>query len=201
MKKFISALLTLALVLSMVVPTTAMAASDSGQILANDWERVYAENVKDGYMTNHTLYENSGYYGLKPAGDGVANIEFLVDVKTAGLYTLTVIGTAGSGTAYDRKCDLVVNDAFVQQLTFMEFGWTTPVEIEVYISLQAGENVVAFTTPSDYDDVTVKTPNLYAIKYELKRAMAVEPTTAPEPTKAPDPTATPVPTEAPKPTE
>ncbi len=173
MKKFISALLTLALLFGLAVPTTASAAEETVTVYANDTDKVIAENVKDGYMENQGLYEETtGYYGLKPADDtlGDAKIYFSVDVETAGQYEIVVAYAAKTGDSA-RKCDVYVDETLSQALNLTcNADWETKSEAKFRIDLTAGEHDIVITTPSDYDNSSVKTPNIYAVKYTLKKA-------------------------------
>lgn len=176
MKKFVSALLTLALLFGLAVPTTAAAAEETVTIYANDTEKVIAENVKDGtngYMENQGLYEETtGYYGLKPLDEtlGAAKVFFSLDDLVAGQYEIVIAYAAKTGDAA-RKCDVYIDDTLSQQITFTcNADWETKSEYKFRVDLPAGDHDIVITTPSDYDNSSVKTPNIYAVKYTLKKA-------------------------------
>ncbi len=201
MKKFISTLLTLTLLLSLVVPTATTALAAEEITLWAD-EDAYFENLKDDIQyRDERNYFGHGCCGLKPTDNSTEDqpgiVGFEVEADTAGLYVLTFIYTS-SGTRYG---DLYINDEYYQKLTFNGDGWNTEnvKEETLYIELVAGTNYIEFQTPASYWTDGVKTPNFYGMRYRLMRATA-EPTATPEPTKTPEPTATPAPTATPEPT-
>jgi len=201
MKKFLSTLLALTLLLGLAVPTTTVSAAKE-TIWVDNWDLVSTENLNDPLQVGSYLYEDHGCFGLKPVKNGeeyaVGKIEFTVDVSKAGLYELTIVYCAKTGSA-TRKGELYINGEHIQQMNFtMMPDWYTPSEEVLFVTLEAGENTVLLTSPTDYDNSSVKTPNIYAIKYNLKKASTT--TTTPTPTATPKPTATPAPTATPKPT-
>ena len=175
MKKLLSVLMALTLLFGLTAPTAAYAAEETVTVYSNDTENVIAENVKDGYMENQGLYEEtSGYYGLKPADDtlGAAKIFYGINVETAGQYEIVIAYAAKEGSSA-RKCDVYVDDTLSQQLNLtMNPDWETKSETKFRVDLTAGEHDIVITTPADYDNSSVKTPNIYAVKYTLKKAAA-----------------------------
>ena len=225
MKKFLSVLLTLALLFGLAVPTTTAQAAEETEILVNNWDLVWAENNFDGYQEKEKrMYNGAGCYGFKPTNfEYPATVDFTVDADVAGVYKIVIVYAAQTSDGYTRSVDLFVNDENQGQLDFAtvdaiykDYGWEVTDEHTVYVSLTAGENEISFRTPANYNDGAwvaihggtgkAKTPNIYGIRYSL-RAASAEPTVAPteaptatpEPTVAPTvaPTATPEPTVAP----
>ena len=198
MKKLISALMALALVLCIAAPTTAMADTE-GQLWVDQWDLVYSENLNDGYQQGGDYdYQGHGVLGLKPADKSMpGKIFFYVDVDKAGLYKFTIIYGAKKSTP--RNAELYVNGEFASDLEFTLMPDWKAAEHIVYVTLEKGENEVLFTSPADFDGSSVKTPNIWGFKYKLTQASeVVEPT--PEPTVEPTPAPTEAPVVTPEPT-
>ncbi len=175
MKKLISVLLTLALVLTIPVSATAQAAEEPVTLYAaTDAELNDPANFDNPAEQTHQAMLDSVYggIGLKSVGGNTAALTFTFDVETAGRYGFVLYYTAGSGS-YKRKCDIIVNDTAFTNVNLATKDWNTLLEYTTNITLEAGENVITIATSTDYDNSTVKTPNIYGIKYWLKEAAAV----------------------------
>lgn len=174
MKKFLSVLLTLALLFGFTAPAAAYAAEEGVIITVDDVDKVEASNVADGYMTNHVLFQDAtGYYGLKPADStvGDATITFSLDVETAGKYQLTIHYTAKTSSAA-RMLNYSVNGGKAVTVDLpVGAEWTELKAYKLFINLEAGENDLVISTPTGYED-GIKTPNIYAVEYVLKEAAA-----------------------------
>lgn len=166
MKKLISALLTLAMVLTLPVSVQAQAA-DEVTLYAVEAETADLADASE--KTDHALYEDTyGYISLK--SDTIGKIIFNVEVETAGKYGLDIVYAAKEGSAA-RKLGYSVNDGATTLVNLTcAADWDTFKEHKVNVTLNAGKNTIVISTPSDYDNETVKTPNVYAIQYVLKEA-------------------------------
>ncbi|MDE7212928.1 MAG: hypothetical protein K2O03_16010 [Lachnospiraceae bacterium] len=172
MKKIFKIGFALVLAGIMMVPHCGKAlAAESGTLYAANAE---TENLSDsGEKSDHAMYdERHGYISLKSSGIG--SIIFTVDADTAGKYEIGVVYTAKEGSA-SRKLGLGVNgaDASLVNLTCAS-DWDTFLTYTVTADLSAGKNTVVVSTPSDFNDDTVKTPNIYALTYALKEAAPAE---------------------------
>lgn len=123
----------------------------------------------------HGAYdETHGYLSLRAAVDFENNgkLIFYVDTEVAGLYTLEIDYTAKTGSA-KRMIGLSINGSEPEQIDLPTAdGW--PIEYlmtyKTMVKLNAGENTVVLCTPTEYDNTSIKCPNIYAIKYTLKKA-------------------------------
>ncbi|MGN0504980.1 MAG: CBM35 domain-containing protein [Lachnospiraceae bacterium] len=172
MKKLLCAVLAFCLLLA---PTavTAHAEEDVTTLYAVEVGEENLTGLDDATeKTDHALYDEAyGYIGLKSANaDG--KVIFHVNVETAGKYELRVVYTAKEGSSA-RKMNLDVNGSLTKNINLTTAAdWDTFQEYKVYIQLTAGANTIVVGTPSDYDNDSVKTPNIYAIQYVLKEAAA-----------------------------
>jgi len=165
MKKLISALLTLVMVLTLPVSVQAQAA-DETTLYAVDAEKV--DLSTDTEQTDHALYDTHGYISLK--SETIGKIVFNVEVEAAGKYGLDIVYAAKEGSAA-RKLGYSVNDGATTLVNLTcAADWDTFLEHKVNVTLNAGKNTIVISTPSDYDNKEVKTPNIYAIQYVLKQA-------------------------------
>ena len=176
MKKFLSVLMALTLLLGLAAPTAAYAAEEGVTVYSCEYEgediKVVADNVLDGYQTNHGLYdETSGHFGLKPADAtlGDATITFSVDTEVAGRYSIEIFYASSSD---GRQFGFQLNDSEEEAVTVASTGdWKVHSVHTLTKSLKAGKNDIVISTPAGFAD-GVKTPNIYGIKYTLKEAAA-----------------------------
>ncbi|MDE7299738.1 MAG: LPXTG cell wall anchor domain-containing protein [Lachnospiraceae bacterium] len=168
MKKFFKAGFALVLAGLLMAPHCEKAfAAEQGTLYAADAE---ADNLSDaGEKTDHAMYdERHGYVSLK--SDSIGSIIFTIDAETAGKYEIGVVYAAKEGSAA-RKLGLSVNGAAASLVNLTCAGdWDTFLTYTVTADLSAGKNTVAVSTPSDFNNDTVKTPNVYALTYALKEA-------------------------------
>lgn len=141
------------------------------------------QKTEVGY--EHGMYDDThGYLSLRAAVDFENNgkVIFYADVETPGLYTLEIDYTAKTGSA-KRMIALSVNGAEPEQIdlpTADEWKIEYLMTYKTFITLKAGENEIVLCTPKDYDNSAIKCPNVYAIKYSLKKAEEVADLTTPE---------------------
>lgn len=170
MKK--TALLLLAALLLTLLPASQTAyAADNGSIYAADAEN---ENLATpSEAGDHAFLEDRGYISLKPYNDGIGQICFNISARVGGEYEITIHYAAKSGDAR-RKLGLAVNDlTSIQNIDLSTAGdWDTIITYTQNVTLVTGENTVYITTPTDYDNTTVKTPNIYRLDYKLVQAEA-----------------------------
>ena len=222
MKKFISALLAFALLLSAPVVTAEAAKDDVVTYYA---EEAYFENCFDPvqmggkYGYYHDLY---GTIGLKPASydsgatpvydhSAPARVIFDVEAEVAGRYVLGVVYSTEKDSryfAYSVNGSSPINvQGTVCAGASNDEKWnaSNANTYSVYVMLEKGSNEIVLQTPNDYDNNkegrNICSVNIWAITLELKSATATEdeePAVAPTPTQAaPTPTqAAPTPTQA-----
>lgn len=153
-----------------VAPTPAV---ETVKLYADEAVNENLQKTEVGY--EHGYYdETHGYLSLRAAVDFENNgkLIFYVDAEVAGLYTLEIDYTAKTGSA-KRMIGVSINDAAPEQIELVTAdGW--PIEYlmthKMFVELKAGENTIVLCTPTEYDNTSIKCPNVYAIKYTLKKA-------------------------------
>lgn len=133
-----------------------------------------AENIQD------VAEASAGQvYGMKPAEEFTAVdtwVSYDFSVDTAGTYSVEV-HYAASGNRY---AEMFMDNNKIAYLTFADTGeWTTFSSFVQEVELNAGSHTLKFQAPSDYNNDTVKTPNLD--KFVITFVKAAE-TAAPETT-------------------
>ena len=170
MKK--TALLLLATLFLALLPASHTAcAADNGSIYAADAEN---ENLATpSEAGDHAFLEDRGYISLKPYDDGIGQICFNISARVGGEYEITIHYAAKSSDA-KRKLGLATNDlTSIQNIDLSTAGdWDTILTCTQSVTLNTGENTIYITTPTDYDNTTVKTPNIYRLDYKLVQAEA-----------------------------
>lgn len=120
-------------------------------------------------------------YGMKPADENSALDTWVshdFNVDTAGIYSVQM-HYAASG---DRYAEMFMDNSKVAYPTFSDTGrWTSFSSFIQEIELTSGPHTLKFQAPSDYNNDTIKTPNLN--KFIITLVKAAE-TPAPE-TEAP----------------
>ena len=144
-----------------------------------------AENIQD------VSEASSGrIYGMKPAEEFTAtetwvSYDFTVDM--AGTYAIEVFYSASG----NRYAEMFMDNIQVAYLTFADTAeWTTFSSFIREVELAAGPHTMKFQAPSDYDNDTIKTPNLDRFVITLLKAAEAE-TAEPE-TAEPETEAAPV---------
>lgn len=172
MKKIFKVGLALVLAGILMVPYCGKVfAAEKGTLYAADAQ---TEDLSDsGEKSDHAMYdERHGYISLKSGSIG--SIIFTVDADTAGKYEIGVVYAAKEGSAA-RKLGLSVNGANTSLVNLTcAADWDTFMTYTVTADLNAGKNTVVVSTPSDFNDDTVKTPNIYALTYALKEVAPAE---------------------------
>lgn len=126
-------------------------------------------------------------YGMKPADEFTAqetwvSHDFTVDA--AGTYAVEVHYSASG----NRFAEMFMDNTPVDYITFADTGaWTTFSSFVREVELGAGSHTLKFQAPSDYNNDTIKTPNLdkFVISFvEAAETEAPEPVTEPAPPEA-----------------
>ena len=119
---------------------------------------------------------------MKPADEFTAqetwvSHDFTVDA--AGTYAVEVHYSASG----NRFAEMFMDNSPVEYITFTDTGaWTTFFSFIREVELSAGVHTLKFQAPSDYNNDTIKTPNLD--KFVISFVKATE-TEAPEPVTEP----------------
>lgn len=167
MKKISALLLTLLFTLLLPFSHTAHAA-DNGTLYAADMDN---ENLSNGEeATDHAFLDERGYISLKPFDDTIGKLAFKITARVGGEYNITIHYTAKAGSA-ERKLGFAIGTNEIENI-LLETGadWDSILTFSKTVTLSAGDNIIYITTPTDYDNTTVKTPNIYCLEYELTKA-------------------------------
>ena len=170
MKKLVSLLLSVLMLLSCLPALAEEAAPESGSILAVDAAMMGLANmnaqVKGGESTDR------GCIGLQSAaeGDGFADgyLMFPVEVTTAGAYEITVRYAAKAKEGQTRCADLIVNDGERIHLPIVgQADWNIYVDAKVTVYLPAGMNTLTLKNVEGFDNSTYKAINVDYLAWEF----------------------------------
>ena len=170
MKKLVSLLLSVLMLLSCLPALAEEAAPESGSILAVDAAMMGLANmspqVKGGESTER------GCIGLQSAaeGEGFADgyLMFPVEVTTAGAYEITVRYAAKAKAGQTRCCDMIVDDGERIHLPIVgQADWNVYVPATVTVELQQGVNEIKLTNVEGYDNSTFKSINVDYLAWKL----------------------------------
>ncbi|MDF2685270.1 MAG: hypothetical protein K0S55_451 [Clostridia bacterium] len=172
MKKVFPVIL-IVLVLSLYFPFTTFAAAV--HIECEEFELFKGEQFGGANIQENEL--GFTVVGSKPEEIGIeCYTSFNVDILEAGKYTFKIQYAAeGDGSAYNRKGDLVLNEARFNIPLSPTGDWVTFNNAVVTADLEAGPLKIMITSPADYDNSTVKTCNYDWIEYELTELKVIEP--------------------------
>lgn len=155
-----------------------MAAADEGRILAVD---ALYENLND-MNAQFKGGESSefGCLGLQPSKDETGafkdgHITFVVPVKTAGTYEITVQYAAKAKAGQTRCADLIVGEGERIHLPITgQADWNVYVPAKVTVELTEGANLLTLTNVEGYDNSTWKSINVDYLQWTLVPAEPAE---------------------------
>ena len=171
MKKLVSLLLSVLMLLSCLPALAEEAAPESGSILAVDAAYMGLANMSAQFKGGES--SDRGCIGLQPAADADggfvdAYMMFPVEIGTAGLYEITVQYAAKGKAGQTRCADLIVNDGERIHLPITgQADWNVYVPARVTVELAEGLNTLKLTNVEGYDNSTFKSINVDYLAWKL----------------------------------
>lgn len=105
--------------------------------------------------------------GLKPDEMGIdAVAEYKINITEDGKYTFVITYSAAAGDGMVRKADFSMDDVRLACDMKQTESWEVFETVSFTFDLTAGEHTFKMLSPSDYDNSTVKTPNIDFFTYE-----------------------------------
>jgi GH43 family beta-xylosidase/uncharacterized protein YjdB len=100
-----------------------------------------SSNASGGKVVGRLDNENSDY------------VQFEVDVKEAGLYTLIVMAANGTSAGAPTQHHVKVNDATNQVIEYKNYGWENYNPTSMDVTLKAGKNTIKLSKKTNFAEI------------------------------------------------